>query len=139
MKKNWIFFIVLSLCFSLQLGMAQRGQYDEEAREQERLEKEQRDAQKGPRKNPFKQFAGGVKQTTVDSATGLLSDTTESTTEDPVTGTLEGARRGTGKVLDNTVKGAVKVATLGYGSVDSYEVVEPPTGKDEPTKIKLKF
>ena len=49
------------------------------------------------------------------------------------------ARRGTQSLLDNTVKGAVKVATLGYGEVESYEVQEPEKGSGDPTKIKLKF
>ncbi len=82
----------------------------------------------------------GVKQATVDSTTGLISDTTEGTREDAaVVGTLEGARKGSEKVLDNTVKGVSKVATLGYGEVKNYEIQEPEKGKDEPTKIRIKI
>lgn len=139
MKKNTVFFFLVLLAASFQLGMAHRGQYDEEAREQERLEKQ---AQKEGRErgNPIKEFAGGIKQTTVDSTTGFIQETTESSdTGDPVTGALEGARQGTGRVLDNTVKGAVKVATLGYGHVDHYEVEEPEAGSGETTKIKFKI
>lgn len=139
MKKTFLLFVLIAFAASLQLGMAHRGEYDEEAREQERLEKQQQKADK-QRTNPAKEFARGIKQATVDSAAGFASDTTESsTTGDPVTGALEGARKGTGKVLDNTVKGAVKVATLGYGHVDHYEVEEPAKGSDEPTKIKFKI
>ena len=124
----------------LQTGMSRRGEYDEEARAQERAEKEQRKAEKQGHGNPLKNIAGGVKQATVDSTSGLISDTTEGTRNDaPVAGTLEGARQGTEKVLDNTVKGVSKIATLGYGEVTHYEVQEPEKGKDEPTKIKIKF
>ena len=132
--------LVLSSLF-LQTGMSRRGEYDEEAREQERLEKEQRKAQQPSEHiNPLKRIFGGVKQATVDSAADLVSDTTQGTREDTaVVGTLEGAREGSGKVLDNTVKGVSKVATLGYGEVKNYEIQEPEKGKDEPTKIKIKI
>ncbi len=138
MKKTFSILLLTIFAASLQLGMAHRGQYDEEAREEERLQKQ---AEKEARhdKKPLREFAGGLKQATVDSTAGLIEETTESTTEDPITGTLEGARRGTGKVLDNTVKGAVKVATLGYGNVEHYEVEEPEAGSEEPTKIKFKI
>ena len=135
-----VIFVLSSL--ALQTGMSRRGEYDEEARAQERMEKEQRKAEKRgeSRGNPLKNMAGGVKQATVDSAAGFVSDTTEGTKEDAaVVGTLEGARKGTEKVLDNTVKGVSKVATLGYGEVKNYEVQEPEKGSDEPTKIKIKI
>lgn len=133
--------LVLSSLF-LQTGMSRRGEYDEEARAQERIEKAERKAEKRgePRTNPFKNIAGGVKQATVDSAAGFVSDTTEGTRDNPaVLGTLEGAREGSGKILDNTVKGVSKVATLGYGEVKNYEIEEPESGTDEPTKIKIKI
>lgn len=142
MKTQSWFFLVLILISSLQLGMGNRaGQYDEEAREQERQEKLARKADREEaRRNPVRKIAGGVKQATVDSTTGLLGETTQGTTEDaPVIGTMEGARRGTQNVLDNTVKGVSKVATLGYGEVDHYEVEEPEHGTDETTKIKIKI
>lgn len=141
MKKSWLLCSLLSLAILFQFGMAgRRGQYDEEARAQERLEKEARKAERGSRKNPVKNFAGGVKQATYDSTTGLISDTAEATAEDtPVIGTIEGARKGTGKVLDSTVKGAYKVATLGYGGEPTYEVEEPESGTDETTKIRIKI
>ena len=142
-KKNFIpTFVIMTVltAATLQTGMARRGQYDEEAREQERVEKAQQKSEgKGRHINPFKEIASGVKQATVDSAAGLISDTTESTRENPLTGTVEGARQGSEKVLDNTVRGVSKIATLGYGEVHHYEVQEPESGKDEPTKIKIKI
>ncbi len=141
--KSFLSFFALALLISsvfLQTGMSRRGEYDEEAREQERLEKAQRKAEKHAPTNPFKNIAGGVKQATVDSAGGFVSETTEGTKNDAaVVGTLEGARKGSEKVLDNTVKGLSKVATLGYGEVKSYEIEEPEKGTDEPTKIKIKI
>ena len=123
--------------------MANRGQYDEEARRQEqeeRLKEKAEKAQNPSSSHPVRRFAGGVKQATVDSATGLVSDTIESDEDTPpVLRTLEGARRGSEKLLDNTVRGAVKVATLGYGEVKEYKVEEPAKGSGEPTKIKIKF
>ena len=143
MKSKSFFPVALLLVLSslfLQTGMSRRGEYDEEARAQERIEKEQRRAEKHGHTNPFKNMAGGVKQATVDSAAGFVSDTTEGTKENAaVVGTLEGARQGSEKILDNTVKGVSKVATLGYGEVKSYEIQEPESGKDEPTKIKIKI
>jgi hypothetical protein len=136
MKKSWLFTFLLSLAILSQYGMASRGQYDEEARAQERAEKE---ARKTERKNPVKNFAKGVKESTVDSTAGFVSETTEGASDSPVLGTIEGARKGTGKVLDSTVKGAYKVATLGYGDDPTYEVEEPESGTDEPTKIRIKI
>ena len=138
MKKRHFLMILLTLAL-LQLGMGRReGQYDEEAREQERQEKQfQKEARKHG--NPVKNIADGVKQATYGSTTDLLEETADGTQEDAAVGTLEGARRGTGKVLDDTVKGAVKVATLGYGDVDNYEVKEPEKGSGDTTKIKIKI
>ncbi len=139
MKKTSILLLLIAFAASLQLGMAHRGQYDEEAREAERLEKETRKSEKEARKNPLKEIGGGVKQATYGSASGLVSDTADGAADGAVAGTLEGARKGTGTVLDNTIKGTVKVATLGYGHVDHYEVEEPEAGSGEPTKIKFKI
>ena len=44
-KKSFLLCSLLSFALLFQFGMANRGQYDEEAREQERLEKEARDAE----------------------------------------------------------------------------------------------
>jgi hypothetical protein len=138
--KNSRFAAVLLIALALiHPAMGSRdAQYDEEARELERQEKALR-KQEHKKKNPVRNFAGGVKQATVDNTTGIIDETQEGAQDGPVTGTLEGTRRASGRVLDNTVRGAVKVATLGYGEVDTYEVVEPEKGTDEPTKIKFGF
>ncbi len=139
-KQSLILGSLLSAALLLQFGMANRGQYDEEAREAERAAKQEHKDDVKTHKNAVKNFASGVKQATYDSAAGLISDTAESTSEEaPVVGTLEGARRGTAKVLDNTVKGVAKVATLGYGDVEHYTVEEPEAGTDEPTKVRIKL
>ncbi len=136
-KPNPILFLILLLSFALsQVGMARKGQYDEEAREAERVAKTQNSSSR----NPVKNVASGIKEATVDSAASLVNETAEGASSgSPIVGTLEGARKGTGKVLDRTVKGAVKVATLGYADTSHYEVQEPESGKDEPTKFKFKF
>ncbi len=131
--------VLLTAILSLfQLAMGSRGQYDEEAREAEKLAKIEQKLNKESQ-NPIKRFAGGVKQATVDNTTDLISETAEGTREASVNGTVEGVNRGSQKVLDNTVKGVAKVATLGYGEVDNYEVVEPAKDSDETTTIKIKI
>jgi len=139
-KSGW-FILFIVLLSGLQSGMADRSQYDEEARRAEREEKTRLKEVARRKKHPVQNVAEGLKQATVDSAAGLLSETEEGTLEEePVVGTLEGARRGTEKVLDNTVKGAVKVATLGYGEVNEIEVEDPERGSPEDTtKIKIKI
>ena len=132
MKKNCSFFILILILSSLQWGMAGRsGQYDEEAREMERQEKLQKKAAK---KYPMKQTAAGQ----VSDAAEEAGESAEEDAEEEV-GKLESAKRGTEKVLNSTVKGAVKVATLGYGDAEHYQVQEPEKGTDEPTKIKIKI
>lgn len=140
MKHTSLLFVLfIALLASSHYGMARHGQYDEQAREAEKIEKELQKNNKA-RSNPAKEVASGVKEATYDSAKGLISETAESTSEEPpVVGTIEGARKGTGQVLDSTLKGAYKVATLGFGELESYEVVEPEAGTDETTKINIKF
>ena len=141
MKKSWILTLGVVLLASTHLGMARHGQYDEEAREAERQEKAAAKKYEAPSPaEAAKNFVGGIKQATVDSAAGLVSDTVDATKNGaPVVGTLEGTREGSSAVLDNTVKGAAKIATLGYGKVDHYEVEDPKAGTDDTTKIKIKF
>lgn len=141
MAKSCHMLVLLLILACLQTGMARHGQYDEEAREAEQIIKQEEKANPSPKKKKsrVKNFATGVKEATVDSTSGLISETAEGSKDSPVLGTLEGARKGTGKVLDSTVKGAVKVVTLGYADTTQYEVQEPEKGKDEPTKIKFKF
>ena len=139
-KQSFILCSLLSTALLLQFGMANRGQYDEEARTAERAAKQEQKNEVKAHKSAIKNFAGGIKQATYDSAAGLVSDTAKSTSEEaPVVGTLEGARQGTAKVLDNTVKGVAKVATLGYGDVEHYTVQEPEAGSGEPTKVRIKL
>lgn len=124
----------------LNLAMARHGQYDEEAREEERRAKLERKEQGPDRPNPITGIASGVKQAAVDSTTGLISETAESTAEKPpVIGTLEGARDATEGVVDNAVKGVVKVATFGYADVHEVKKEEPEKGSGEPTKFSINW
>lgn len=119
------------------LGIARRGQYDEEAREEERIAKVNRQEarQEG---SAAQNFAQGVKD--IASAPGeLIGHTAEGTMQKPGVGTLEGVQEGSGEMLDKAVKGTVRVATLGFGNVKSYEVEEPKAGTNETTKIKIKI
>ena len=136
-RSCFILLIVSASCV-LNLGMARHGQYDEEAREAERQEKAYKKGAED--EGAARRFAGGVKQATYDSTVDLISETASGTAENPpVVGTLEGARLGSGKVLDHTIKGAYKVATLGFGELESYEVEEPESGSGEPTKFTIKI
>ena len=123
----------------LNLGMSRRGQYDEEARQQEKLQKQtNQESQPAEKSHPARNFASGIKEMTVDNAKDALSDTAEGTiSKNPVTGTIEGVRQGTNKVIDNTIKGVKKVASLGYAKDDSYEVQEAEKGSGDAAKIKL--
>jgi hypothetical protein len=85
-----------------------------------------------------KGFAGGVKQVAYDGPKEFVKETAEeSTKKPPIVSVVEGVNKGTQKLLDTTVKGAYKVATLGQGELASYEVQEPEKGSGEPTKIKI--
>ena len=86
----------------------------------------------------IKGFAGVVKQVAYDGPKEFVKETAEETTKKPpIVSVVEGVNKGTQKLLDNTVKGAYKVATLGRGELESYEVQEPEKGSGEPTKIKI--
>ena len=140
-SKSLLMIFLLIFISSLQLGMARRqGQYDEEARQAEREEKARMKVEKKTRKNPAKNFAEGVKEVAVDTPTEFVGDTTQATLHDPpVVGTLGAAAEGSGKALDTTVRGASKVATLGFGEVNNYEIQEPEQGTDDTTKIRIKI
>ena len=140
MKKH-LFVALLLISAVSSFGMARKGQYDEEARA---MEKETKNYQQKGYEAPSpgeaaKRFVGGIKQATVDSTRSLIGETASGTKEAPVVGTLEGAREGSGGALDNAVKGTVKVATLGYGNVDQYEVEEPRSESNETAKIRIKL
>ncbi|MFA6599755.1 MAG: hypothetical protein WC352_00015 [Candidatus Omnitrophota bacterium] len=137
-KGLWIV-LILAGAF-LQAGAARnRGQYDEEARAQEKLEKEATKENKpSERKNPAKGMVQGVKETTFDSTEQLLSDTAEGTKDGaPVVGTIDGAREGSGRAVDTAIKGAFKVATLGYADVKKVDVQEPKADSDDVTKFRI--
>ncbi|MBI2167128.1 MAG: hypothetical protein HYU34_02655 [Candidatus Omnitrophica bacterium] len=61
----------------------------------------------------------------------------EESGRNPLTRAVEGVNEGTEKLLDRTVKGAYRVATLGQSKLESYEIEEPEKGSGEPTKIKI--
>ena len=138
-KKLHIALFLTFLAASLNLGMARSGQYDEDARQQEKIQKQIAKENAVPEeRHPVKNFGTGVKEMTVDNAKDALSDTAEGTiSKNPVTGTMEGVRQGTNKVIDNTIKGVKKVASLGYAKDDSYEVQEAEKGSGDAAKIKL--
>ena len=137
-KRNITVFLMI-LAVSLNFGMARSGQYDEDARAQEKAQKQAAKKTEVPEeRHPAKNFATGVKEMTVDNAKDALSDTAEGTiSKHPITGTLEGASQGGDKVIDNTIKGVKKVVSLGYAKDDSYEVEQPKQGSGDAAKIKL--
>ena len=61
----------------------------------------------------------------------------EDSGQNPLTRAVKGVNDGTEKLLDHTLKGAYRVATLGQSELESYEVEEPEKGSDETTKIKI--
>ena len=139
---RFIFALPLLILSLTQLGMARNAQYDEEARQQEKAQKQMDKSEKSGSRlaQAPKNILSGVKQATVDSTAGFISETAAETRNSaPVIGTVEGARQGTEAFLDNTVKGVSKVATLGYGEVDHIDVVEPEDNSGDTTKIKIKF
>jgi len=139
MNKKSVVFVTL-LAVSLNLGMGRRSdQYDEEARQQEKLQKQM--TQQSPseeKRQPLKNFATGVKELTVDNTKDALVDTAEGTiSKRPVVGTLNGAQQGSSKVVDNTIKGVKKVVSLGYATDESYEIEQPQQGSGDAAKVKL--
>ena len=86
----------------------------------------------------LKGLAGGVKQVAYEGPKEFAKETVSQVPKKPpIVAVVEGVNTGTQKLLDHTVKGAYKVATLGKGDLKSYEVKEPEKGSDEPTKIKI--
>ena len=138
MKKGHLLVLVL-LATATQFGMARSGQYDEDARQQEKIQKQMDQSTQTPEKrHPAKNFASGVKEMTVDNVKDTLSNTAGSTMrEKPVVGTLDGTQQAGEKVVDNTIKGVKKVASLGYAKDDSYEIEQAEKGSGDPAKIKL--
>lgn len=138
MEKK-IFVALVLVVTAAQFGMARSGQYDEDAREQEKIRKQMDKETRIPEKShPAKNFATGVKEVTYDNIRDTLSDTAGSTMhEKPVIGTLDGTQQAGGKVIDNTIKGVKKVASLGYAKNDSYEIEQAEQHSGDAAKIKL--
>ncbi len=135
--KVTVFLMVLAASFNL--GARSGDQYDQDAREQEKAQKQmEEEVQPSEERHPMKNFATGVKEMTYDNAKDALSDTAEGTAhEKPVVGTLDGAQKGGAKVIDNTIKGVKKVVSLGYAKDDSYSIEEPTDHSGDAAKIKL--
>lgn len=137
-KQNFAVLLMVLATF-LNLGMARSGQYDEDARQQEKIQKQlDKDNQIPEERHPAKNFAKGIKEVTYDNVRDTLSNTAGSTMrEKPVVGTLDGTQQAGEKVIDNTIKGVKKVASLGYAKDDSYEIAQPEKGSGDAAKIKL--
>ncbi len=90
--------------------------------------------------NAVKGMAKGVKNVAYDGPKDFVKETGKEIPKKPsLNNMVEGVNRGTEKLLDHTVKGAYKVATLGKGELHSYEIEEPKKGSDETMKIKIKI
>lgn len=88
--------------------------------------------------SPIKGIAGGVKQVAYEGPKDFAKETLAETPKKPsLVNVVEGVNRGTEKLIDHTIKGAYKVATLGMSELESYEVQEPEKGSGEPTKFKI--
>lgn len=122
MRSNHVLIVGgLIVVMGLNCGMGRHSsQYDVEAREAEKLEKKQ-----GKLGNSSTELPEEMEAASQDA--GLTS------------GGQEGAAQKADNVLDRTVKGAVKVATLGQGDLDNYEVEEPEAHSGEPTKFTIKI
>ena len=89
-------------------------------------------------RSPIKGIASGVKNVAYDGPKDFTKETVKEIPKKPsIVNVVEGVNKGTEKLLDHTIKGAYKVATLGQGELESYEIQEPEKGSDEPTKIKI--
>jgi hypothetical protein len=123
------------------IGMGRNhNQYDQEAREQEKARKqlaaEARASEESRR--PVKNMAAGIKELTYDNVRDVTKDTVHGTaTEAPIVGTLDGTRQAGTQVVDNTIRGVKKVASLGFAKDDSYEIEEAQKGSGDAAKIKL--
>lgn len=139
MRNDLKLFLIMGLCV-LTMGMSRRGQYDEEARDVEKFQKNY-DQGGYSATQSAKDMASGVKQATYDSTKDLLTSTAEGTSENPpVVGTVKGVMDGSGKVLEQTSKGIAKVATFGRADTSTFRVEDPEHGKEnDTTKVKFNF
>ncbi len=138
-NRSLILLIIIGLSLPT-LGMSRRGQYDEDQRNLEKMEKDMKKSGYSATK-PVEDVASGVKQATYNSTKELLTSTAEGTAENPpVVGTVKGVMDGSGKVLEQTSKGIAKVATFGQADTSTFRVEDPEHGdKDDTTKVKFNF
>lgn len=100
--------------------------------------KAEEDETHGSVRSPIKGIASGVKQVAYDGPKDFTKETvSEAPKKPPIVNVVEGVNKGTEKLIDHTIKGAYKVATLGMSELESYEVQEPEKGSGEPTKFKI--
>jgi len=133
MRRFGLFSFVLVISVPLFLGAARNpSDYDTEPLEAEESEKEP-----SSQGSPVKEMASGVKQVAYDGPKGFAEETAEIPKKPTITRFVEGVNEGTQRLLDSTVKGTYKVATLGTSELESYEIEEPEKGSGEPTKIKI--
>ncbi len=138
-KKILVILVLLTTIVQLGMARSRSDQYDQDAREQEKVQKQMaQEAETPEKRHPAKNFATGIKEVTYDNVRDTLGETGGSTMhEKPVVGTLDGTQQAGEKVVDNTIKGVKKVASLGYAKDDSYEIEQAEKGSGEAAKIKL--
>ena len=86
----------------------------------------------------IKGIAQGVKRVAYEGPKDFVEETAEEAPEKPpIVNMVEGVNKGTEKLVDHTIKGAYRVATLGKSELKSYEVEEPEKGSDKPTRFKI--
>ena len=88
--------------------------------------------------SPARHFASGVKKVVYEGPKDFTKETVSGfPKKPPIVGVVEGVNEGTKKLLDNTLKGAYRVATLGTSELESYKVEEPEKGSNETSKIRI--
>ena len=143
------FFLVVLVAFVITIGLVTSNAFSEEKKD-EGIEQNQAEPEtENAVMKPVKGMAAGVTQV-VKGPKKFISETVEGTKSGPpVIGTVEGVGKASGALVDSTVKGAYKVATLGYGEAKTVEVENPEKPKDgkdgldpserKPTKFKIAF
>ncbi|HPW76874.1 MAG: hypothetical protein BWY44_00383 [Candidatus Omnitrophica bacterium ADurb.Bin292] len=138
MKKISLIGLILVTAF-FNAAMARSGQYDEDARAQEKTQKQFTQEARAPEKRtPLKTIGSGIKEITYDNVRDVTKDTTQgAVSKTPVIGTLDGTQQAGEKVVDNTIRGVKKVASFGLAKDDSYTIEEAEKGSGDAAKIKL--
>ena len=79
----------------------------------------------------IKGVASGVSEVVGSGPKKLISETVDETKSGPpIVGTVQGVQKGAAALVDSTVKGTYKVATLGLGELESVEHEEPVKSSD---------